>query len=100
MTGKRTKKSYVSTKTKDQPPNVKFYDEEYLARQLKMSAREFHQKVKPIIKADFSELLKELDSKNPDIGIDPDNMIYLADPGHLKILPTNFSIFDYLCNYE
>jgi hypothetical protein len=75
---------------------VVFYNEEYLANKLGIDRRTFHREIKPIILSDFPEILKELGVDNPDIGLDKQNIIYLADPNHTNIISTDWSIFSYL----
>ncbi|MBU3677563.1 MAG: hypothetical protein FGM54_10365 [Chitinophagaceae bacterium] len=76
---------------------VKFYDEKTLAKQFGVSRIKFHRKIKPIIIADFPEIIKQLKCLNPDIGIGPLGIIYLSNHAHTHILCTNLKINDYIC---
>lgn len=75
---------------------VKFYDEVYIAKKLGIDRRMFHRKIKPIILSDFPEICKELGSDNPDIGLDAENNLYLANIEHTIVKQTGLSIFDYI----
>lgn len=76
--------------------DVKFYDENYLAKKLGIERRKFHRDIKPIIIADFKEIINELGCDNPDIGLDSSNNLYLSNIDHTIIKSTEHSIFDYL----
>jgi len=74
---------------------IRFYDETHLANLLGVDRRIFHRTIKPQIIKDFPEILMKLHVDNPDIGLDENNVIHLADHSHTKILPTQLTIFDY-----
>ena len=74
---------------------VRFYDEKFLAKKLGVEKRYFHRIVKPQILKDFFEILIELNVENPDIGLDENDIIYLADPNHKTVKSTQLTIFDY-----
>jgi len=58
------------------PPEVKFHDEHFLAQKLGVDRRYFHRHIKPIILADFPEIIREIGSTNPDVGLDAHNNLY------------------------
>jgi hypothetical protein len=73
------------------------YDSEYLANLLGITAREFHRKIKPMIRKDFESELNELGVENPDIGLDSEKLIYLVDPrDHSVYYETRLSISAYI----
>jgi hypothetical protein len=76
---------------------VKFYDERTLAKKFKVSSVNFHRLIKPIILADFPEILISLKCVNPDIGIDPLGIIYLSNHQHTHMVCTHLKINDYIC---
>lgn len=76
--------------------DVKFYDEIYLSKKLGIDRRKFHREVKPIIISDFPQICKELESENPDIGLDSSDNLYLGNVGHTIIKSTGLNIFDYI----
>lgn len=76
--------------------DVKFYDEIFLSKKLGIDRRKFHREIKPIILSDFPDICKELNSENPDIGLDSAGNLYLANVEHTIIKPTGFSIIDYI----
>ncbi|MBU6158739.1 MAG: hypothetical protein KGP35_06875 [Bacteroidetes bacterium] len=90
MAGRRKKTDQESK------PDIKFYDEEFLSRKLGIDRRTFHREVKPIIISDFPEILKEIGSENPDIGLDSEDKLYLGNSSHTIVKPTGLSIFDYI----
>lgn len=90
MTAKKKKYRLVNTK------HVKFYNETYLSKRLGIDRRKFHREIKPIIVADFPEICKELESDNPDIGLDSSNILYLSNIEHTIVKSTGLSIFDYI----
>jgi len=58
---------------------VSFYSTEFLARKFKVDRRKFHREIKQIIINDFKKELQKEGIKNPDIGLDENENIYLAD---------------------
>lgn len=76
--------------------DVRFYDETYLAEKLGVSRRHFHRHIKPIMLADFPEIVAEIGQTNVDIGIDRLDQLYLASTDHQIIRGTGYSIFDYI----
>lgn len=84
------------TKRKKKALKVNFHDEEFLAKKLSVERRVFHREIKPIILADFPEILEKLKVTNPDIGLDKDDIIYLADPNHNIVLSTKSNISLYI----
>lgn len=75
---------------------VKFYDEKFLSKKLGIDRRKFHREIKPIIISDFADIIKELGSDNPDIGLDALDNLYLSNVDHTIIKSTGLSIFDYI----
>jgi len=79
------------------------YDIKYLAKLLNVSEREFHSQIKPLIVRDFQSELKRMGVKNPDILLDENHLIYLADPTNHKVpspIATNVEIFSYIYDEE
>lgn len=76
--------------------DVKFYSEDFLSRKLEIDRRKFHREIKPIIISDFPEIIKEIGSDNPDIGLDSSDNLYLGNINHTIVKSTGFSIFDYI----
>jgi hypothetical protein len=77
-------------------PDIRFYDEDFLAQKLGADRRKFHREIKPIILSDYPEIVSKLKTDNPDIGLDSDDNLYLATIDHKTVLGTGFSIFDYI----
>ena len=76
---------------------IKFFDENYLAKKLKTDRRKFHREIKPIIINDFKDELKKAGIRNPDIGLDENEFIYLADPvDHTKAIETKLKLSTYI----
>jgi hypothetical protein len=75
---------------------VNFYSTEFLAKKFKVDRRKFHREIKQIIINDFKRELLEEGIKNPDIGLDENNNIYLADSNHSTVIETNLNISAYL----
>lgn len=76
--------------------DVKFYDEIYLSKKPGIDRRIFHREIKPVILSDFPEICKELNSENPDIGLDSADNLYLANIERTIIKSTGLRIFDYI----
>ena len=77
------------------PP--KYYDKKQIADLLGITIGEFHHEVKKLIKKDFKEELAQFGVDNPDILLDEQNLMYLADSeDHNSYIETNVSIFDYI----
>ncbi len=64
----------------------KIYPIKYLASLLNISEKDFHRNLKPVIVADFRIELEDKGIRNPDIGLDNQNIVYLVDPSDI----TNF----------
>lgn len=76
---------------------VRFYDEQELARRLGVDREDFHRRIKQIIIKDFKKELMEIGIRNPDIGLDENDNIYLSDPrDHSNVIPTNLNISAYI----
>jgi hypothetical protein len=81
---------------KNSKVEVKFYDENFLARKLGIDRRKFHREIKPIIISDFPEIIKETGTDNPDLGLDFADNLYLGNIDHTSVKETGLSIFDYI----
>jgi hypothetical protein len=76
---------------------VRFYTKKELCILLRVSEEYFHSEIKKIIKKDFKSELKVLKVENPDILLDENNFIFLADPkDHNNFFETFVNIFDYI----
>lgn len=67
----------------------KIVDKSQLARILDTTEKEYHRNIKPIIKRDFRQELKQKEIDNPDIGLDEDDTMYLVDPYNSANLCSN-----------
>lgn len=75
----------------------KIYSVKYLADLLNITESNFHRDIKPMILRDFKTELINDGIKNPDIGLDEDNKIYLVHPQDpTSYIITNLKIFDYI----
>ncbi len=83
-------------KAEKKTTRISFYDDDFLAENLTQIEGFFHREIKPIILADFPEILKKLKVNNPDIGLDKSNIIYLADSKHKIIVTTETNISLYI----
>ena len=73
------------------------FTSEELSLLLGISEEEFHRKVKKMIKRDFKSELKELNVNNPDILLDENQIMRLADPrDHSNFYTTNLDINSYI----
>lgn len=57
---------------------ITFYDKNLLAKKFGVSRRNFHREIKTPIVSNFKKELKEKNIKNPDIGLDINDKIYLS----------------------
>jgi hypothetical protein len=74
-----------------------YYSSQELAKILKVSEEDFHRQTKRLIKKDFENELKKIAVTNPDILLNENKIIFLADPrDHNNFVNTNLSIFDYI----
>ena len=75
---------------------TRHYTSEELADFLQISEEDFHREIKKLIKADFKQELKDMKIENPDILLDKEHMIYLADPrNHDIYYETEVNFYDY-----
>jgi len=89
MTAKRKTKS-------QKKPDFTVYDADYLGEKLGMDRRKFHREIKSRIISDFQKELQDIGIRNPDIGLDNNDIIYLTDATHRKIYKTDLNINTYL----
>ncbi|WP_425656382.1 hypothetical protein [Tenacibaculum ascidiaceicola] len=76
--------------------SVKYPNAGELAKRFGVDKTKFHRKIKPIIVNDYKFELNKKGIKNPDIGIDSNNIIYLRSPKDIKIeFCTNITINNY-----
>lgn len=74
---------------------IRYYKPDELAAIFGIDILSFHRKVKPIIISDFKKELSERNIKNPDIGIDENERIYLTNVEHTVIFDTELTVNDY-----
>ena len=68
-----------------------------LSQLLGISEEDFHRRIKKIIKRDFKVELENLEIRNPDILLDNNQMIALADPrDHNNFYVTNLELNSYI----
>jgi hypothetical protein len=73
------------------------YSIKYLADLLEITESDFHRDKKPMILRDFKKELNDSGIKNPDIGLDEDNKVYLVHPqDYTSYVITDLKIFDYI----
>ena len=74
-----------------------FYSKQRIAQLLGVTETQFHREIKKIIKMDFKMELANMGVENPDILLDSNNIMTLADPSdHTIFFQTTVSIFDYI----
>lgn len=80
---------------------IRFHDQEYLATILGVDRQSFHRSIKPQIIRDFRDELESANIQNPDIGLNDNEEIILADPNdHTRTIETKTSINLYKENNE
>jgi predicted Mrr-cat superfamily restriction endonuclease len=67
---------------------ITFPTSEELAKALETTVKNFHKNIKDIMKKDFKNEMKKINSTNPDIGIDKFNNIHLKNPKTGKTIDT------------
>ena len=73
------------------------YSSKQISELLGVIEEDFHRKIKKQIKAEFKVELDTIGVINPDILLDSDYRMYLADPrNHNNFFDTELSIFDYI----
>ncbi len=73
---------------------VKYYKPTYLAELFGVTKEKFHKEVKPVIFSDFKKELQEFNIKNPDIGVDENNFVFLSNPNRTVEIATNLKMAD------
>jgi hypothetical protein len=74
----------------------KYYNNKELAGLLEVSEEDFHREIKRRIKKDFESELDSIDIRNPDILLNEDYMIRLADPrDHVNYYDTGLDFLSY-----
>ena len=75
---------------------VRYFTKKELSVLLNVSEEFFHTEIKKIIKKDLKVDLKQFGVENPDILLDENYLMTLADPNdHNNFFVTGISIFDY-----
>jgi hypothetical protein len=75
----------------------RYYSKRELANLLNVSGEHFHKEIKKIIKRDFKKEMKPYGFDNPDILLNEDHIMALADPDdHNVFFETPVSIFAYI----
>lgn len=76
---------------------LRFYTSKELGILLQVSEETFHREIKRLMKKDFEAELKVIGVSNPDVLLDADNKLFLADPrNHNVFVTTHLSVFDYI----
>ena len=72
-----------------------FPDAKELSKMLGTNKRDYHKNIKPLMKKDFAQEMKKLNTTNPDFGITREGMIKLRNPKTKKEIETDVPLSSY-----